>query len=53
MFVWINSMYTLFTSSMFVVCVLDKMYGIDKPGTLVKLINSPNVTKYFCWGIFE
>lgn len=53
MFVWVNSIYTLATAAMYVTCLLDIQYGVDKPGPLINLSKSSNEFKFLAWGMFE
>lgn len=53
MSVWINSLYAIYTSSLFVLFTLDSMYGDTVPGILIHFYYSSNVMRYFIWGVCE
>ena len=54
MFVWLNSIYALVTCSMWVICELVVLYGVDSPGhPFFILFFSESPIKYFAWGVFE
>lgn len=55
MFVWLNSIYALFTISMWVLCELVGAINVEDIAghPLIKLLNSTNPRKYFFWGLME
>ena len=53
MSVWINSLYAIYTSVLFVLFTLDSTYGDTVPGILIHFYYSSNVMRYFIWGVYE